>query len=34
MSAFAEEVRCSKCGFKKAIIEPDDEILGRPKARP
>lgn len=35
VSAFAEEVRCSKCGFKKAIIEPDDdEILGRPKAAP
>ena len=35
VSAFAEEVKCSKCGFKKASIEPEDgEVSGRTKAAP
>jgi ribosomal protein S27E len=35
ISAFAEEVKCSKCGFKKALVEPDDgEFPGKPKAAP
>ena len=35
VTAFAEEVKCSKCGFKKATIEPEDgEVSGRTKAAP
>ena len=35
VSAFAEEIVCSKCVFKKAVIEPDDrQCAGRPTAAP
>jgi hypothetical protein len=35
ISAFAEEVKRSKCGFKKAVVEADDGVYpGQPKAAP
>ena len=35
ISAFGEEVKCSRCGFKKAVVEPDNgEYPGQPKAAP